>query len=177
MLSPEDYNNEREVIFEDPEVLENALKPNYINHDGPQTPEAIMETYDTWYNKVYSAVGNIDETYPRAEWIQELLDMGVTFKTQHDYSLMMYARYRIAEVEDKTEEWVSGKHGVAPTDNFEDYKEAYIQRELWELQQLNLAQETDPEVNGGFFLMTLLMFFFQQKRIASMYIEIPMRLM
>ena len=149
--STEDYDNEREVIFEDPDALKEALKPNYIIHEGPQTPEAIMETYDTWYNGVYSAAGNIDETYPRAEWIQELLDMGVTFKTQHDYSLMMYARYRIAEVEDKPEEWVSGDHGVAPMDTFENYKKAYIERELWQQQQFELAQEADPEVSGAIF--------------------------
>lgn len=152
VASPEDYENGREVIYENPDALKEALlKPNNIIHEGPQTPEAIMETYDTWYNGIYSAVGNIDETYPRAEWIQELIDMGVTFKTQHDYSLMMYARYRIADVEDKPEEWVSGKHGVAPIDNFEDYKKAYIQRELWAQQQFNLAVEADPEVHGAIF--------------------------
>lgn len=149
--SIEDYDNGKEIIFEDPDALREALKPNYITHEGPQTPKAIMETYDTWYNGAYSAVGNIDETYPRAEWIQELLNMGVTFKTQHDYSLMMYARYRIAEVANKPEEWVSGKYGVAPMDNFEDYKKAYIQRELWTQQQFELAQEADPEVNGAIF--------------------------
>ena len=149
--SIEDYENGKEVIFEDPDALKEALKPKYIIHEGPQTTEAIMETYDAWYNGAYSATGNIDETYPRAEWIQELLNMGVTFKTQHDYSLMMYSRYRIAEVEDKPEEWASGKYGVAPMDNFEDYKKAYIQRELWAQQQFELAQEADPEVNGAIF--------------------------
>ena len=151
VASPEDYDNGREVIFEDPDALKEALKPKYIIHDGPQTPEAIMETYDGWYNGAYFAAGNIDETYPRAEWIRELLDMGVTFKTQHDYSLMMYARYRIVEVEDKHEEWASGKYGVAPTDNFEDYKKAYIQRELWTQQQFDLVQQEDPEINGAIF--------------------------
>ena len=120
-------------------------------HKGPQTPEAIMETYDAWYDQFYPSDSTAEAKYPRAEWIQELLDMGITFTTEAHYPRMMDIRYHLVRVEDNPEEWASGSRGVSPQDNFEDYKQAYIQRKDWESQQVDNAEAADPDVSGGFF--------------------------
>lgn len=120
-------------------------------HKGPQTPEAIMETYDAWHNRFYPRNEAMEARYPRAEWIQELLDMGVTITTEAHYPRMMDIRYHLVRVEDNPEEWASGRRGVQPQDNFEDYKRAYIERKVWESQQVDSAEAADPNVSGGFF--------------------------
>ncbi len=122
-----------------------------LPHKGPQTPEAIMETYDTWYNRFYPSDATVEAKYPRAEWIQELLDMGVTITTEAHYPRMMDIRYHLVRAEDNPEEWASGRRGVLPQDNFEDYKRAYIERKVWESQQVDNAEAADPDVSGGLF--------------------------
>ncbi len=122
-----------------------------LHHKGPQTPEAIMETYDAWHNRFYPSDSTVEAKYPRAEWIQELLDMGVTITTEAHYPRMMDIRYHLVRVEDNPEEWASGRRGVPPQDNFEDYKRAYIERKVWESQQVDNAEAADPNVSGGFF--------------------------
>lgn len=122
-----------------------------LSHKGPQTPEAIMETYDAWYNRFYPSDATVEARYPRAEWIQELLDIGITITTEAHYPRMMDIRYHLVRVEDNPEEWASGQRGVPPQDNFEDYKRAYIERKVWESQQVDNAEAADPNVSGGFF--------------------------
>ena len=122
-----------------------------LHHKGPQTPEAIMETYDAWYNRFYPSDATVEAKYPRVEWIQELLDMGVTITTEAHYPRMLGIRYHLVRVENDHEEWASGRRGVPPQDNFEDYKRAYIERNVWESQQIDNAEAADPEVSGGFF--------------------------
>lgn len=120
-------------------------------HDGPQTPEALMETFDVQYSKHHRNTNNVDETYPRAEWLQMILSKGYHIKTHLDYAAALRTRYWIAEVADKPEVWGSGRRGVPPTDDFETYKDAYIQRQFWQKEQVDLAEQADPEVSGGFF--------------------------
>ncbi|RKU16752.1 hypothetical protein C6501_05145 [Candidatus Poribacteria bacterium] len=138
----------------DPSTTKHTSLPTQygsLHHSGPQTPEAIMETYDTWYNRFYPSDVTVEAKYPRAEWIQELLDMGITITTEAHYPRMMDIRYHLVRVEDNPEEWASGRRGVPPQDNFEDYKRAYIQRKVWESQQVDSAEAADPDVIGGFF--------------------------
>lgn len=121
-----------------------------IPHEGPQTPDAIMATYDKWYTRQSPNSVSADDKYPRTEWIQGLLDKGFTFTTQNHYSRMLSMRYHLSAVEDDPEAWTSGRSGVPPQDNFEDYKTAYIERKIWQSEQIDNAA-ADPDVIGGFF--------------------------
>ena len=120
-------------------------------HEGPQTPEALMETFDDWYSKNYPNRNNVDGIYPRAEWLQMILNKGYHIETHLDYAAALRTRYWIAEVADQPEIWASGKRAVPPTDDFETYKDAFIKRQFWQKEQIDLAEQADPEVSGGFF--------------------------
>ncbi|MYH81453.1 hypothetical protein F4009_14850 [Candidatus Poribacteria bacterium] len=120
-------------------------------HEGPQTPEALMETFDAWYSKKHPNRNNVDGIYPRAEWLQMILNKGYHIETHLDYAAALRTRYWIAEVADQPEIWASGKRAVPPTDDFETYKDAFIKRQFWQKQQVDLAEQADPEVSGGFF--------------------------
>ena len=115
-------------------------------YEGPQTVEALLETYS---EKV--ANPEIDEKYPQAEWLQMLLDKGITIEDFGDYSGYMTSRWNLAQLEYQPEKWASGKLGIPPTDDWKTYKTAYIERQIWEYQQLKAAQQMDPTVDGGVF--------------------------
>ena len=128
-----------------------TTEPALIVHEGPQTPEALMETFDDWYSKQYPNAVSVDKTYPRKEWLQMILRKGYRIETNLDYSTALRTRYWIAEVANKPEEWISGSRGVPSTDDFETYKDAFIQRQFWQKQQVDLAEQADPDVSGGIF--------------------------
>ena len=128
-----------------------TIRDAFIVHDGPQTPEALMETFDDWYSTQYPNAVSVDKTHPRAEWLQMILQKGYRIETNLDYSTALRTRYWIAEVADKPEEWISGSRGVPPTDDFETYKDVFIKRQFWQKQQVALAEQADPEVSGGIF--------------------------
>ncbi|MYB96775.1 hypothetical protein F4Y43_23275, partial [Candidatus Poribacteria bacterium] len=120
-------------------------------YEGPQTPDAIMAEWDLWYSNTYPNLAQADARFPRSEWIQDILDMGITFKTHNDYSRLMGVRRHLAAVENTPKVWASGQRGIPASDNFEVYKKAAIQRRLWEGKQVDSAEAADPEVSGGFF--------------------------
>ena len=115
-------------------------------HTGPQTVEALLKSFEQM-----TANPGIDEKYPQTEWLQMLLEKGITIEHFGDYSGYMAARWSLARLENQPEEWVSGKLGIPPTDDWETYKNAYIDRKIWEYQQLEAAKQVDPTVAGGFF--------------------------
>ena len=116
-------------------------------HTGPQTVEALLKSFEQM-----TANPEIDEKYPQAEWLQMLLEKGVTIEHFGDYSGYMAARWSLARLENQPEEWVSGKLGIPPADDWELYKNAYIDRKIWERQQRKAARQTDPQVLDVLFL-------------------------
>ena len=44
-----------------------------------------------------------------------------------------------------------GGKGVPQTDDWETFKDAYIDRQIWEGQQIQAARQIDPDVFGGLF--------------------------
>jgi len=117
-------------------------------YEGPQTVEALLETFG---EKVRTNP-EIDEKYSQAEWLQMLLEKGATIEHFGDYSLYMSVRWNLARLENQPEKWVSGRFGIPPTDDWETYKNAYIDRKIWERQQLKAARQTDPQVRRVLFL-------------------------
>lgn len=117
-------------------------------YEGPQTVEALLETF----GEKVGTNPEIDEKYPQAEWLQMLLEKGATIEHFGDYSVYMSDRWSLARLENQPEKWVSGQLGVPPTDDWETYKNAYIDRKIWERQQLEAARQTDPQVHHVLFL-------------------------
>ena len=118
-------------------------------YTGPQTVEALMEAFDEKFDRPYLD-RKVDEKYPRAEWLAILLEKGFMFGDYSDYSGMMSWRWILISFEEDGD-WVKGTRGIPPTDDWETFKDAYIDRLIWEEQQIQAARRIDPEVFGGLF--------------------------
>ncbi len=119
-------------------------------YNGPQNAQELMKAYDTNYNSGYSkteasvlrkvagkeitshrielTVSEIDTRYPRAAWLQMLLDRGITIENFHEYSKYLLKRHTLVLLEDHPDLWQSGILDIPPTDDWETYKEAYINK-------------------------------------------------
>ncbi len=73
-------------------------------------------------------LSEIDARYPRAEWLQLLLDKGITIDDSFKYASMLSKRYTLALLEDNPDLQQSGFLGIPPTDDWETYKAAYIDK-------------------------------------------------
>ena len=126
-------------------------------HFGPQTVDALMESFHKGYNFVITSfrgeayLKELDAKYPPDEWIQMLLDKEVAIADSDFYSRFLSMRGSVVNLENKPEEWTSGKHGISPTNDFHTYRNAFVNRKIWEHQQMRAAYLTDPNIMGGFF--------------------------
>ena len=123
-----------------------------LKHLGPQTSEAIMESFDTEYSRIHRDTGVVDEKYPRAEWIQLLVNKGITIEDASAYSVYLTLRNNVVRLENDPAAWQSGNLGIPPTDDWDTYRNAYIDRKHWEYQHVNAAMQADPSVTGGTFV-------------------------
>ena len=117
-------------------------------YEGPQTVEALLENF----REKVGTNPEVDEKYPQAKWLQMLLEKGVTIENDRDYSRCMSMRWRLVFLEHQPKEWGSGKFGIPPTDDWETYKTAYIDRKIWEYQQFKAAKQVDPSVSDILFV-------------------------
>ena len=117
-----------------------------FNYEGPQTVERLLERFQEM-----AADAVLDEKYPQAEWLQRVLARGYTIEDWEDYAGFLTARRNLIGLENTPEVWASGRLGIPPTNDFETYKAAYMDRKIWEYAQLKDAKLADPQVNGGFF--------------------------
>lgn len=126
-------------------------------HFGPQTVDALMESFHEEYSTVRQYIygeahlKELDAKYPPDEWIQVLLDKEVAIADSDFYSRFLSMRESVINLENKPEEWTSGKHGISPTDDFHTYRNAFVNRKVWEYQKMRAAFLTDPNIIGGFF--------------------------
>ena len=116
-------------------------------YEGPQTVPALMNAFDAAYNQRYSKTtvivslkddglyrsefairGEIDARYPRVEWLQMLLNRGVTIENFDGYRSYLSKRHTLAFLEDNPNLRKIGVLGIPPTDDWETYKEAYIDK-------------------------------------------------
>ncbi len=139
-------------------------------HFGPQTVEALMESFHEEYNFVITSfhgeayLKELDAKYPPDEWIQMLLDKKVAIADSDFYTRFLSMRESVVNFENKPEEWTSGKHGISPTNDFHAYRNAFVNRKIWEHQQMRAAFLTDPNIMGGFFGGTEAQIFFPHKK-------------
>ena len=129
-------------------------------HEGAQTPEAIMETFDAMYNKhdEHRIGDEADIKYPRKEWIQRCLDRGIVFEYLGDYSTMLSIRYPVVNYEKilssdgKTNAYAlpPDYYGLPPDASLEAYTNATIDRTIQDLEEMEQAELEGPTVVGGF---------------------------
>ncbi len=121
-------------------------------YEGPQVPQAITEEFDETYNRFSGGsdakAKGIDDKYPRSEWIQTFLDKGARFEEFLDYEVYLGARHVLEQRAKTPEIWASGKYGIQPSSTFEEYKNAFIDREIWLHETLKHVKAENPEVTG-----------------------------
>ena len=115
-------------------------------YTGPQTVEALMEAFDQNYDR---PLAKPDAKYPRAEWLAMLLNKEVVFGDYSDYSLFMNYRWNLVSFEENGN-WRQWRGETF--DDWETFKDAYIDRSIWEEQQIAAARQSDPDVFGGLFV-------------------------
>ena len=116
-------------------------------YDGPQTVKGLMNAFDAAYNQKYSKArvmaiceggvvysselavsGEIDARYSRVEWLQMLLQRGITIENFNDYRIYLSKRHTLAFLEDNPDLRKIGFLGMPLTDEREAYKVAYINK-------------------------------------------------
>ncbi len=117
-------------------------------YEGPQTVEGLMEAFDAKYVEFYPDANSYDDYYSRSEWIQMLLDKGMHFENRDDYNVLLNIRGWVINAESNPEWWTEGKGGVSPTDNFETYKNEYIDRQIWQQEIYKRVTTEDPTATG-----------------------------
>ena len=120
-------------------------------YEGPPTVEGLLEAFDAKYVEMYPAISSYDAYYSRAEWLQMLLDKGVHFENRDDYNVLLNIRGWVINAELHPEWWSEGKGGITPTDNFETYKNAYIDRQIWQHAIYKRVIQEDPTASVQFF--------------------------
>ena len=125
-------------------------------HQGAQTVEAIMESFDAMDRENPSSPGDeeVEERYPREEWIQRLLGRGIVFEDYSDYSGYLGIRRTLVHHKDNSNsDYVmslkENYYGVPPNASFEEFTNAIIDKSHQELTALKQAELEDPLVTGG----------------------------
>ena len=125
----------------------------------PQTVKALRDAYDEKYNERYAItsgsvsytldngitfkynvpllMSEVDAKYPRDTWLQMLLDKGITIDNFEEYWAYLSKRDELVELEKQIEVWASGLFGIAPTEDWETYKAAYLKQMLEKLHRRN----------------------------------------
>ena len=115
-------------------------------HQKFQTTEELLETFGKIARDPVA-----DAKYPQSEWLEMLLEKGIVIENYKDYSGYMVARRALIRLENHPEIWDSDMFGIPPTTDWETFKSAYIDRKIWEYQQVRTATQADPTVSGGLF--------------------------
>ena len=138
-----------------PEFPKAPIPPIFKNIIVPQTVKALQNAYDQKYNERYAItsgsisytlegttvfkykvplpMSEVDAKYPRDEWLQMLLDKRITIDNFEEYWTYLSKRDELVELEKQPEVWSSRLFGIAPTEDWETYKDAYLKQMLEKL--------------------------------------------
>lgn len=116
-------------------------------YDGPQTVNGLMNAFDAAYNQKFSKAkvialcedgvvysselaisGEIDARHSRVEWLQMLLQKGITIEDFDDYRIYLSKRHTLAFLEDNPDLRKIGFRGMPLTEDRAAYKVAYINK-------------------------------------------------
>ncbi|MDD9974080.1 MAG: hypothetical protein OXU27_08740 [Candidatus Poribacteria bacterium] len=131
-------------------------------YTGPQNAQELMKALDADYNKGHAktevslsrkvtgietesyssslTMREIDARYPRAEWLQLLLERGIIIENLLEYVSNLSQRHALAFLEDNPNLRQSGVLDIPPTDDWETYKAAYIDK-LVEIERTKVETE------------------------------------
>ncbi len=131
-------------------------------YTGPQNAQELMKALDADYNKGHAktevslsrkvtgietesyssslTMREIDARYPRAEWLQLLLERGIIIENLLEYVSNLSQRHALAFLEDNPNLRQSGILDIPPTDDWETYKAAYIDK-LVEIERTKVETE------------------------------------
>jgi hypothetical protein len=145
------------------ESIEGKLPPTPYTrseeYDGQQTVQGVMNAFDAEYNRRYSKTrviasrkgvvysselaisGEIDSRYPRTEWLQLLLDKGITIETFDDYRVYLSKRHTLIFLEDNPNFRKADILDISPTDDWETYKAAYIEKLIMDYAKIREVSE------------------------------------
>ena len=68
----------------------------------------------------------MDSSFPRNEWLQNLLDQGVRIQNIEEYCHYLNARDMLLRIQEKPNVWTSGLFDIPPTENWDTYKVGYM---------------------------------------------------
>lgn len=124
--------------------------PSSTGYNGTQNAQELMKVFDDDYNsghlktevsafrkvagiKIESyrsklTMLEIDARYPRAEWLQMLLDRGITINNFNDYTKYLLKRHTFALLKDNPKLRQFEIFDLPPTSDWETHKEAYINK-------------------------------------------------
>ena len=118
-----------------------SITPDVLKvYTGTQTVQALMNAFDAEYSRSHlsttiSVSGGkfsrltttqADAKYPRAAWLQLLLEKGITIKNFREYASYLSKRHTLVFLEENPDLWKSGFLGIQPMDDWETYKATYI---------------------------------------------------
>ena len=116
---------------------------------GPANARELMKALDDAYNKIHATtevsihichdmhtsiyISNltasaVNARYPRAEWLEILLDRGIIIDNLHKYAFFLSKRHALVLLEDNPNLRQSGLLDIPPTDGWKGYKEAYVNK-------------------------------------------------
>ena len=132
------------------EIISPSMRSNDKKYTGSQNVQELMKALDADYNKGHAktevslsrkdngietesyssnlTISEIDARYPRAEWLQLLLERGIIIGNFYEYASTLLHRHALALLEDNPNLWQSGVLDIPPTDDWETYKAAYIDK-------------------------------------------------
>ncbi len=160
-------NNDLEITSEahvNAHILRDLFDKDIRNlpKDVDQNVDALREAYDKAYNgmlktssqyfthqrdgkvvlkyKIPAPIEVVDEKYPRDEWLQMLLDEKIKISNFYEYQAYLLERDVLVHIEKNPKVWSSGLFGIDATDDWETYKEAYMQERVYKLKPFIRSQ-------------------------------------
>lgn len=150
-----------------------SAPPNHKKYTGPQNARELMKALNADYNRGHSKTEvsihrkstgikttnygstfterEIDARYAREEWLQRLLDSGVTIENFGDYSCYLSKRHTLALLEDNPNLRQSGIFDIPPMEDWETYKAAYIDKLVNDqIKLLKTTEQSSSSENGPF---------------------------
>ena len=148
------------------EIISPSMRSSDKKYTGSQNVQELMKALDADYNRGYAktevslsrkgkgietesytsnlTISEIDARYPRAEWLQMLLDRGIIIGDLYEYASNLSHRHALAFLEDNPNLWESGVLDIPPMDDWETYKAAYIDN-LVEIERTKVEIEVAIE--------------------------------
>ena len=116
-------------------------------HTGPQTVEALMDAFHTNYNKGKS-FSEIDRIYPPQQWLQSILDRGLTIQNSAEYSEYMRIRAALIRIENDLQFREMRSRGLGiPASDIEALKTAHLEKEFDYKQRFHNARRADERIS------------------------------